>query len=62
MPKPYEQFDLEAVELLTAAKAQDLVAALFTQAAELYSVLLDVCRFLPLASPAHDSVVTEEGC
>lgn len=58
----YEQFDLEAVELLTAAKAQDLVAALFTQAAELYSVLLDVCRFLPLASPAHDSVVTEEGC
>lgn len=56
----YEQFSLEAVNLLTAEKAQALVGPLLTRAMELYSVLLDVCRFLSLASSAHGSAVTGE--
>jgi len=42
----YEQFDLEAVKLLTAEEGKELADILLAQAAELYGVLSDLCQAL----------------
>lgn len=56
----YEQFDLASARLLTAEKVHDLMDILLAQAAELYTVLADVCRYLPMTERAEDSAETEE--
>lgn len=59
----YEQFDLDAVRMLTADQATDLADALLSQAAALYNVLADIRRTLPLAEPSEagtDPVLTKE--
>lgn len=59
----YEQFDLEAVRMMTADQATDLADALLSQAAELYNVLADIRRALPLAEPSEagtDPVLAKE--
>lgn len=45
----YEQFDLDAAGTLTADQARNLADDLLSQTAELYSVLTDIRRALPIA-------------
>lgn len=59
----YEQFDLDAVRMLTSDQATDLADVLLSQAAALYNILADIHRVLPLAGPSEagtDPVLAKE--
>ena len=50
----YEQFDLDAIGLMTADQAKDLADDLLSQTTELYGVLADIRRALPIAVPSKE--------